>query len=119
MYSTNRYSSRSLNAAACVVDSTPAAFPAFHDTLFAAQPAEGGSGLSDIRLTELAEQAGAPGVGSCIAGERYAGWARSTTDAASRAGANSTPTILVDGTPLREWTDEALRTAVTAARANA
>jgi len=118
-YSTDRYSSRSLNATACVVDSAPAAFPAFHDALFAAQPAEGGPGLSDSRLTELAEQAGAPGVGSCIAGERYAGWARSTTDAASRAGVNSTPTILVDGTPLREWTDEALRTAVTAARANA
>lgn len=41
---------------------------------------------------------------------------RSTTDAASRAGLNATPTILVDGTPLREWSDQALRTAVTAAR---
>jgi len=116
-YSTDRYSSRSLNAAACVVDGAAAAFPAFHDALFAAQPAEGGAGLSDSRLTELADEAGAPDVGSCIADERFAGWARSSTDAASRAGINSTPTILIDGTPLREWSDEALRTAVAAARA--
>lgn len=114
-YSTDRYSSRSLNAVACVVDVAPGAFPAFHDALFAEQPAEGGAGLSDSRLTELADEAGAPGTGGCIADGRFAGWARSTTDDASRAGINSTPTILVDGEPLREWSDEALRTAVSAA----
>lgn len=114
-YSTDRYSSRALNAAACVADADVTAYPAFSDGLFAAQPVEGGPGLTDSDLAEIASAAGAPDVGSCIADGRFADWARRTTDDASRAGVNSTPTILVGGTPLQEWTDEALRSAVSAA----
>ena len=43
---------------------------------------------------------------------RYAGWARSVTDAASRPGITSTPTILVNGREIAR-SDEALRAAAT------
>jgi protein-disulfide isomerase len=115
-YSDDRYSTRALNAAACVTDSSADSYPAFHDALFAAQPAEGGPGLSDDRLTEMASQAGAADAEQCIADLRFEDWTRRTTDAASRAGVNATPTILVGGAPLGEWSDEALRAAVSAAR---
>lgn len=113
-YSTDRYSTRALNAAACVVDRSPTAYPAFHDALLAAQPAEGGPGLTDDRLVALAEQAGASDVSSCVADLSFEDWTRRTTDAASRAGVNATPTILVGGVPLTEWSEQALRSAVAA-----
>ena len=54
------YSSRALNAAAVVVDAAgPTGFQKFHDLLYAHQPAEGGSGLTDEQLVEYAVQAGA------------------------------------------------------------
>ena len=59
--STDDYSTRALNAAATVLDLAPDGFRQFHDALFAEQPAEGGPGLTDARLLELAVAAGAPG----------------------------------------------------------
>ncbi|MCW2747539.1 MAG: hypothetical protein JWP10_681, partial [Nocardioidaceae bacterium] len=45
--STDHYSTRALNAAACVLDDTDVAtFRKFTDLLYANQPAEGGAGLS-------------------------------------------------------------------------
>jgi hypothetical protein len=44
---------------------------------------------------------------------RYADWARSVTDAASRAGITATPTVLVNGRDVGR-TAEALRAAVAA-----
>jgi protein-disulfide isomerase len=78
------------------------AFLEFHDALFAEQPAEGGPGLTDQRLGELAAAAGATGagVGQAITGLVYEDWTRQVTDAASRAGITGTPTVLVDGEPL-------------------
>jgi protein-disulfide isomerase len=101
--STDDYSTRALNAAAVVADAAGAeAFLEFHDALFAEQPAEGGPGLTDQRLGELAAQAGATGAGveQAITGLVYEDWTREVTDAASRAGITGTPTVLVDGEPL-------------------
>lgn len=58
--STDDYSTRAMNAAAAVVTVAPAGFAAFHKALFANQPKEGGPGLSDDRLLQLAATAGAP-----------------------------------------------------------
>ena len=61
-YSTDEYSTRSLNAAGVVLDAAGAdAFVEFHRLLFGAQPAEGGPGLSDDELITFAAQAGATG----------------------------------------------------------
>ena len=113
--STDRYSTRSLNAAACVADAAGTdAFVRFHEALFAEQPAEGGAGLPDSRLVELAEGAGADrqAVSGCLENLEFESWARDVTDAASKAGVNGTPTVLVNGEPLAVPTPESLRAAV-------
>lgn len=102
--STTAYSSRALNAAACVLDERGTdAFVRMHDLLFAEQPPEGTAGLSDTQLTELAVRAGSAreAVAGCIDDERFASWAGAATEQASKDGVNATPTILVDGEQLQ------------------
>jgi protein-disulfide isomerase len=113
--STNRYASRSLNAVGCVVDSTPDAVQRFIDLLFVEQPAEGGAGLSDARLAQIATEAGAGDVGDCIENETFRGWTERMTERAAQAGVNSTPTVLVDGQVLQDRSPQGLREAVQAA----
>lgn len=99
MSSTN-YSSRALNAAACVRDeATIAAWKAYHDLLFKEQPDEGSAGLSDAQLTTLASRAGAtvPAVGRCIAANTFKNWVSSATEAASKDGVAGTPTVRLNG----------------------
>jgi protein-disulfide isomerase len=99
--STTEYSTRALIAAAAVADTAPTAFPAFHDLLYAHQPAEGSAGLTDAQLVGYAVQAGAPrdAVASALATRRYQGWAvQRTEDFSTRF--TSTPTVVVGGTVL-------------------
>jgi protein-disulfide isomerase len=114
-FSTTRYSTRSLGAVGCVVDSDPAAFVRYHELLFANQPPEGSAGLTDARLAALAQQVGATG-SACVTGHRFAGWAARVTDQASKDGVNGTPTVLVDGKVLEDRTPQGLRAAVAAAQ---
>jgi protein-disulfide isomerase len=97
----------------------PEAFAEFHAALFAEQPAEGGPGLSDERLIELAAAAGAAGaeVEDGIRDRLFEDWTRRVTDAASQAGVTGTPTVLIDGAPLdlAEATPENLAARVEAA----
>jgi protein-disulfide isomerase len=113
--STTRYSTRALNAAGCAVDQ--GRFVEFHEGLFAAQPPEGGPGLSDDRLVAIGERAGIDGedFASCVEDLTYERWVERSTDAASKAGVVQTPTVRVDGQDLAEPTLEALLAAVTAA----
>jgi protein-disulfide isomerase len=116
------YSTRALNAAAVVADSAgPDAFLAFQGELFAEQPPEGGSGLSDQRLIALAAQAGAsdPVVATGIRDLRFATWAARVTDQAGRDGITATPTVLVDGTTVSDRTPSGLVAAVSAAAQDA
>jgi protein-disulfide isomerase len=102
MSSTN-YSSRALNAAACVRnDSTLQVWKAYHDLLFEKQPAEGSAGLSDAQLTSMASQAGAksPAVAKCIADDTYKDWVSSATEASSKDGISATPTVQLNGQTL-------------------
>jgi protein-disulfide isomerase len=121
--STTEYSSRALNAAACVLDERgTGAFVRMHDLLFAQQPPEGTAGLSDEQLGALAARAGAKSeaVGGCIDDERFAGRVDAATEQASKDGVNATPTILVDGEQLQLSGEESpattLRDAIQAAR---
>jgi protein-disulfide isomerase len=118
--SADDYSTRSLNAAAVVADAAgPEAFRRFSEALFAEQPAENGPGLTDERLIELAAEAGATGdqVADDIRELRFEDWTKEVTDAASRAGISGTPTVLVDGEPVRDWSPEGLTAAIQAAQA--
>ena len=119
------YSTRAANAAAAVLDKAgPAAFKRFHDLLYANQPAEGSSGLTDQQLVDYAVQAGAPRVevAKAIQDRVFVPWVRNATAAAAkRDGFQGTPAVYVDGkqvtgystleeltTKLREDVDAAL-----------
>jgi protein-disulfide isomerase len=114
------YSTRALNAAAVVVATAgPDAFQTFHDLLFANQPAEGGSGLTDDQLVAYANQAGASGgtVEQDIRDLRYGDWVATATDQASKDGVTGTPTVFVDGTKLADLSPDGLTAGVAAAQA--
>jgi protein-disulfide isomerase len=100
-FSSTNYSTRSLNAAACVRNySTAAAFKTFHDLLYAHQPEENSAGLPDSQLITYAGQAmheTNPDVATCINDGTYEDWASSATEASSKDGITATPTILLDG----------------------
>lgn len=113
--STDAYSTRALNAVACVLDAAPDAVGDYTERLFADQPEEGGPGLSDATLAELARSAGAPDVSACITELRFKGWTERQTETASQAGVDRTPTVLVDGEAVEDLSAEGLRAAVEAA----
>lgn len=119
--SSTSYSTRSLNAAACVWDgSTISAWTKFHDKLFEVQPAEGTAGLPDDKLVAYAEQAGATGadVAACIEDQTFKDWGGSATEAASKDGVSATPTVRLDESdvPSETWADPtALATMIDAA----
>lgn len=96
--STNEYSQRAWNAAACVVDEGgPEKFKAFHDILFANQPQEGGPGPEDDELIAFAEQAGVTGIDDCVEKQTFTPWVEDALDRGMDDGVGSTPTLLVDG----------------------
>jgi protein-disulfide isomerase len=116
----DQYSTRALNAAAVVLATAgPDAFQAFHDLLFANQPPETGSGLTDDQLVKYATQAGATGtsVQRAITSLKYGDWVKTATDQASKDGVTGTPTVLVDGKPLSDPSPDGLTAAVQAAKA--
>jgi protein-disulfide isomerase len=103
-----KYSTRAANAAACVADSSPSQFLDFHNLLFANQPDENTTGLSDDELVALTVEAGvenAAGIESCIRDQEFKNWvATATTRALNGPIPNSsvdkiagTPTIIVNG----------------------
>ncbi|HEV7727028.1 MAG TPA: thioredoxin domain-containing protein [Modestobacter sp.] len=118
-HANDNYSTRALNAAAVVVGAAGTdAFQTFSDLLFANQPDESGSGLTDDQLIAYAAQAGAGGaeVEQQIRDLHYGDWVTTVTDQASKNGVTGTPTVLVDGTTLDDLSAAGLTAAVTAAQ---
>jgi len=116
----NAYSTRALNAAAVVLSTAgPDAFQAFHDLLYANQPAETGKGLTDEQLIEYAGQAGATGsaVQADIHDLTYGDWVKKSTDQASKDGVTQTPSVFVAGQPLTDISAAGLSAAVSSAAA--
>lgn len=96
--STNEYSQRAWNAAACVNDKGgPKAFKAFHDILFANQPAEGGAGPEDDQLIAWAKDAGVTGIESCIDKAKFTPWIEDALDQGQEDGVSGTPTVRIAG----------------------
>lgn len=111
--SSTEYSTRALNASACVMPAGEEVWRTFHTLLFENQPPEQGDGLPDDTLASLAEQAGAPdSVSSCIADQPYRKWTAATTQSAFDAGVTGTPTIFVNGTKLSSFTPDVIKKAV-------
>lgn len=98
--SEDRYSTRAANALAVVLDTAgPDAAVEFHDALFANQPEEGGPGLSDEQMVDMAVEAGADE--EAIAGPmedlRFEPWVENSTEEWSKSGFTGTPTVTVNG----------------------
>ncbi|WP_127794090.1 thioredoxin domain-containing protein [Agromyces sp. LHK192] len=111
-----QYSLRAANAAGCVADLSPDAFFDFNEALFANQPEESSTGLTNEQLKSLASEAGASSqVGACIDEVRFKSWVQdATTRALSGPIPNSeipsvqgTPTVLVNGKQYQGSLDDA------------
>jgi protein-disulfide isomerase len=116
--SANKYSTRSLNAAMCVLDKGGVAkYKAMHDLLYATQPAENTKGPEDPALIETAKSAGVTGIDSCVKSERYGPWIKKAYDQLIDDGFQATPWVRIDGKDVKSPTPEALQKAIDAASA--
>jgi protein-disulfide isomerase len=96
------YSTLAANAALCAV---PAGiWPAFHERLFAEQPAEGSAGLTLAQLTQIGTDLGAgQGFGACVEANANAPAIKAATEAAvtdpglQTDGQFGTPTVALGG----------------------
>jgi protein-disulfide isomerase len=111
--STTNYSTRAANAAATVLATTPAKFIAFHDSLYANQPAENSAGLPDATLIDLAVKAGVDQaqISAPITSGKYSGWVTKVTSDFGKK-YNSTPTVLINGTQVPNLEPTALTAAL-------
>lgn len=117
--SSQGYSTRAASAAYCA----PAdKFKAFHDALYTNQPAEGGSGLPEKTVLDLAAKAGITGTAftSCVADKTYGPLVQSQYDAVNTAfvAANQprwgTPGIFVNGKTVGDWSQPGFFEAIVA-----
>jgi protein-disulfide isomerase len=111
------YSTLAANAALCAV---PAGiWPAFHERLFAEQPAEGGPGLTAAQLSAIGTELGAgPEFAPCVEANGNAAAIAAATEASAANpalqtdGQFGTPTVAVDGRKVDvsdpDWLQDAL-----------
>jgi protein-disulfide isomerase len=102
------YSTRAANAAACMANDKPNRFYAVNSALFAKQPAEGGTGLTDEKILSIMKGAGASSdaLTTCVKNGQFTSWVKGVTQKVTTAkklpGAkvplSGTPTVLVNGT---------------------
>jgi protein-disulfide isomerase len=115
--STTNYSTRAAAASGCAADR--ARFVKYAHALFVYQPAEGGPGLSDAELADLARAADIDDAefGACLTAGTYRDWPPYVTARAEAAGVDSTPTVLVAGAPVRPEPEAISAAVARAARA--
>ena len=99
-----RGSMNALAAAGAALNEGPAKFKAFHDVLYADQPAEEDDAFadSDHLLSLAAKVPGltAPAFVKAVKNGTYVAWAHKVSDAFNRSGVGSTPTVKLNGRPL-------------------
>ncbi|WP_327096274.1 DsbA family protein [Nocardia vinacea] len=100
--SSTQYSSRAANASYCVAGQDHSKYQGWFAAMFEQQPAEGGSGLPDSKLVEIAKNAGYtdPSVAQCITDRKYDTYLRDKTDQVLNGDVNATPTVFVNGEKL-------------------
>ncbi|MDW5329815.1 DsbA family protein [Plantactinospora sp. KLBMP9567] len=113
-FSSTEYSTRSSAASGCAAQSGK--FREYAKALFDRQPPEGGAGLSDDQLVEVATSIGLAGDSfrNCVEENTFDKWTEHVTDEAARAGVTGTPTVLVAGKQVQA-SAEAITAAVAAA----
>lgn len=96
--STTRYSTRAANASYCVAEADPTKYQAWVSSMFAQQPPEGGAGLPNDKLVQIAKDAGYPdAVANCITDVKYDKYIQARTDDVLKSGIKSTPSVFVNG----------------------
>ncbi|MFI5719683.1 DsbA family protein [Nocardia sp. NPDC051750] len=97
--STTEYSSRAGNASFCVANTGLDNYQAWLSEMFTRQPEEGGDGLPDSDLIDIAESNGYtdPAVAECITDRQYDSYLRTKTDEVLDSGVNGTPAVFVNG----------------------
>jgi protein-disulfide isomerase len=93
------YSTRAANAAACTADQG-LPFVKFHELLYANQPKEQSTGLTDDQLIAYAVQAGADraALTTCVQSRKHLAWTQQLTEAAfTTAHIQGTPSVRVGG----------------------
>lgn len=91
------YSTRAAGAAAAAA--MAGNFAAYHDVLYANQPAEGSSGLTDAKLVELAKSVGLTSAtfATAVNNKTYDAWAAKVTETFAQRGYTGTPTVVIAG----------------------
>jgi protein-disulfide isomerase len=96
-------SARAVSAWGCAIDAGIG--EAYHNTLFANQPALEGTGFTDAQLVDFAAQSGLSGVALetftvCANARTYLGWAVNSQGAFTEAGIPGTPNVILNGTEI-------------------
>jgi protein-disulfide isomerase len=117
VYSTTDYSSRAARAATAVAALDPEHFGAFDQALWDNQPAEGGPGLTDGEIAELARAAGVSEQAVAgLADGSLVDWVAQATELISAAdGFQGTPWVLISQGELSyqwDWSDGDLQSAI-------
>lgn len=100
------YSSRAAIALTAVYEDDPDAAMQYIALLFEHQPPEGGKGLSNDELQELASEAGSSvNTTEAIHAGEYRVWLQDTVEVEAIANTEGTPYILVDGEHHTDWRD--------------
>jgi protein-disulfide isomerase len=93
-----RYSTRAANAIATVADRSPAKVLAFNDALFARQPAENTTGMTNDQIAAVAGEAGVPQeVVNAFVDRKFEPWIASSTTGVFATGITGTPTVKING----------------------
>jgi protein-disulfide isomerase len=93
------YSTRAAGAAAEAAQEGK--FQEFFDVLYANQPEENSTGLSDAKLIELGKSVGlGDAFATAVNNKTYDPWVATVTDTFSARGFNGTPTIVINGKQL-------------------
>ncbi|MEU4316712.1 thioredoxin domain-containing protein [Nocardia sp. NPDC024068] len=97
--SSTQYSTRAANASYCVADTGTDKYQDWLEMMFAQQPPEGGAGLPDDKLIEIARAAGYtdPGIEKCITDGTYNGYVAAKSGDSIDEGIDGTPTVFVNG----------------------
>jgi protein-disulfide isomerase len=94
------YSTRAANAMYCVAEADGTAALPFMQAMFANQPEEGSTGLTDEQILEVAGSVGVTGIDSCVADGEYSKFVTAMTANTPIAPGSSgigTPTIAING----------------------
>ncbi|MEW2477138.1 thioredoxin domain-containing protein [Micromonospora gifhornensis] len=114
-FSSTQYSTRASAASGCAAEGGK--FTEFSKALFDKQPPENGAQLSDNELIDIGAGVGLnrDSFGSCVRDGKYKPWTSHVSEEATKANVTGTPTVLVNGEQVREWTPENITAAVEAA----